>query len=459
MLLLAFRYAAAQPTIDGTITTAEGYVLVYQNLSSNLGFGDGNRLGGLYYAYRSVPTPMMYIGITGQMNDVNNVVLFLDFDNYEGRGTGTMAGTQGSSLGVFTTNSTSCGSTGGIAGARMSNGFDVDYIFAFNRGDGTSTIFVDAMRLGAAAVDGYMEHDNINSSGLPNQIGTPHTMTLPFTTQPCAMPNGTVTVAFRNDFEPNTRTSSGIEFALPVAGMCGVAEGDFVRFFVAITNQVGFFSNVTMPALPVGQANLGCNPNLTNFSNLFTSFYLLPFQFSSLQATAEGDAVRLTWNLFGNAAVKQIEVQHSKDGVQFASIASITPATNEGMTNYNFLHRQAQNGLNYYRIKAIDAWGKSAWSGVAAVSLHGQTATPAIAPNPVASKQIRIQAGQLDRGTYRLRLLGADGRELFRRQIFHDGLQPFWQVEPAQPLVPGIYWLLITGADGSMQYQFKLVQQ
>lgn len=459
MLLLALQQAAAQPTIDGTITTGEGYALVYQNLSSNLGFGEGNRLGGLYYAYRSLPVPTMYIGITGGMNDVNNIVLFLDFDNYEGRGSETMAGTQSSSLGVFTTNSTSCGSTGGIAGARMSNGFDADYIFAFNRANSTSTIFVDAMRLGRTAINGYMEHGNINSSGLPNQTGNPHTMTLPFTTQPCTNTNGTITVAFRNDFNPVTQPTTGIEIAVPVAGLCGVAEGDLVRFFVAITNQVGFFSNVTIPALPAESLNLGCKVDLRNFTNLFTTFYLLPFQLLNLQAKAEGNRVRLHWNLLGNTAVKQLEVQHSSDGVQFASIGTISPATNERIANYNFLHRQALNGLNYYRIKAIDIRGKSAWSGVTTVSLYHKTDKLAITPNPVMSKQVRIQTGQLDRGIYSLRLLTIEGRELFRRQIFHDGLQLFWQVEPAQPLATGLYWLYITDADGSIQRQLKLVQQ
>lgn len=463
ILLLAVQFAAAQPTIDGTITAGEGYALVYQNLSSNMGFGTGNQLGALYYSYRSAPTPTLYIGITGRINDANNIVLFLDFDSYNGRGTSTMAGATSSSLGVFSTSgSTSCGTTGGgIQGARMSTGFDADYIFAFNRGNGSSTLFADVMRLSTNAppIDGYMEHSNINAGGMPNQSGDAANLTLPFNAVPCANPPASMRLAFRNNYDPASNPNSGIEFALSVAGMCGVAEGDFVRFFVAITNQSGEFSNVTIPALPPGTTNRGCNPDLSGFANLFTSFYVLPFQFSDVAAAPAAGGVRLSWSLSGNTAIKNIEVQHSTNGVAFTSVGSVTPVKADGKAAYSYLHRQPAAGVNFYRIKASDAQGNSALSGTVRLTQQQQTGKPVLFPNPVTSNQVRIHTGQLNRGTYQLRMLAADGRELFRRQIVHDGVQPLWQFDCPVVLPPGVYWVHIAGNGGGEHYSLKLIKQ
>ncbi|MFN4285340.1 MAG: T9SS type A sorting domain-containing protein [Lacibacter sp.] len=460
--LLAVQDAAAQPTIDGIITPADGYVLIYQNLSSNLGFGVGNRLGALYYAYRSLPSPTMYIGITGSINDANNIVLFLDFNSYSGRGTGTMAGGTSSSLGVFTTNSTSsCGSTGGVAGARMSSGFDADYIFAFNRGWGNATIFADVMRLSTNAppINGYMEHANVNVSGLPNQSGTPQNLNLPFTALPCVNPPAVMRLAFRNDYDPVTNPNVGIEFALSVNGMCGIAEGDFVRFFVAITNHHGFFSNVTLPALPNGEPNLGCNPNLSGYENLYTSLFLLPFQFSNEEARAEGDAVRLRWNLTGNTHVKKMEVQHSRDGVRFTTIGTVQPVNTEGDAAYSFLHETAVSGKNYYRVRAIDANGKAALSRVAGVVRKGSSTGIVITPNPVTGSEIRLQTTNLVKGVYQVKVLAADGREMLRRQVVHDGVLPYWLIHMNQNLPSGLYWLHVSDANGHAQHQLKFVKQ
>lgn len=152
LLLLAGMLACvltsfSQPVIDGV--TNDALYTVQGTASANNGFGTGNDLG-VIKSYAS--TTALYVAITGILNSNNNIVLFMDFNNYNGRGGNTLGGSSSSSNGVFSTSTApgDCGGNGGLNGAIMDAGFDADYALAFNEGNGTSNLFLDGVRLATA---------------------------------------------------------------------------------------------------------------------------------------------------------------------------------------------------------------------------------------------------------------------------------------------------------------------
>lgn len=454
----------AQPVIDGVINSSEGYITVASFTSGRSGFGTSNTLGAIYYRYQTNYTPgeigTIYLGITGDVTDANNIVVFMDFDSYQGRSTQTLRGNNTScGLGIFNTTNSSieCGVNGGIRGMVMDDGFDADYAFAFNKGSTTDRMYCDAMRFSAQNnADGFLEWGNI---GYCNQSGSSYTVTqLPFdencTSSPCA---GPMEYAFTSGYNTGANSNRGIEMRIPYASLPGIAPGDNVRFFIIITNQSGYLSNVTIPGDP-GNNNPECSANLStiNGQTFFTSFYLLPFSFQSLTASAEKSNVVLYWNVSGNSLQKEYQVERSFDGRNFETIAAV-PATGEDNRSFTVTDISPGTGWFYYRVVAVNAQQQKRYSEIVRV-FYGSKTTVSIAPNPVKGNTVQLLTGGLAKGVYNLQLISLDGKQVLSRHWVFDGAQPTFSFETGGRLPAGMYWLVLQ-ANGQPPVRLKMIQQ
>ncbi|HEX4956563.1 MAG TPA: hypothetical protein VFV46_00180 [Lacibacter sp.] len=442
LVTLAMLQTNAQPVMDGVINSSENYILISSYNSTNNGFGNGNDLGALYYRYGVTGgVPYIYIGITGRIDGSNNIVLFLDFSNYAGRSSGTLGGNVPSTLGVFSssTGAGDCSGNGGLNSARLSSGFDADYAFAFNEGNGTSSLFCDAMRFSAlgSTPDGYFEQGFVGSV---NQTGTSGTFSpLPFSVGCGANCPGSMTFAYRGDYNTTTNTNHGIEMRIPVRSLPGVAPGDFVKFFVVITNPFGFMSNESLPSIIVGN-NPGCDADLSGYNNLFTGLWLLPVNFLDFKVTPEKQSLRLQWKVSGNADQQYYLVEKSRDGNRFTPFATV-PATVEEPATYSLLDPEPQPGWNFYRVTAVDQQQRKKLSGIIKAYSGGKT-NAAIVPNPVQGTTLQFYSGNLAAGAYQLSVFSAAGQQLYTSRWVHDGLRPVYQLKPGL-LPPGNYWLVL----------------
>ncbi len=428
----------AQPVIDGNISTAEGYIEVASYTSGRNGFGSQNDMGAIYYTYRG-STNRMYIGITGRLSDNNNIVLFLDFNNYNGRSTGTLGGGTTSTLGVFTTNGTgSCGGSGGLNGAVMDNDFDADYAFAFNEGNTTTNLFCDAMRFSqlGSPPDGYFEQGYIGNT--PDQTGTSANLSLPFTGSV-----GQMVLANRNNYNPPGNTTSGIEFSIPYTALPGTAPLDYVRFFAAITNAEGFFSNETIPGDP-GPGNLGCDPNFSNIAGqiFYTNFYVLPFSFIKLNGYAAENKVVLHWDVHDRSAQQFYTVERSNNGSNYYPL--LTVDANACQAGCNVTDVNPFKGWNYYRVTMLDQYQRKQISSVLRM-YSGEKEKIAVYPNPVVNQQLSLQLHHLEKGVYSLIVTDMDGKSVFRRVWTYDGVTNLQQFELPAGISKGVYTVRIVG--------------
>ncbi len=128
--------------------------------------------------------------------------------------------------------------------------------------------------------------------------------------------------------------------------------------------------------------------NLTSFSDFAIGMgtTVLPVNFTSFTAKANGTTTQLNWATATEINNKGFNVQHSLDGITYNNLGFVNGNGNSTQNNsYTFTHTSPTNGNNYYRLQQIDNDGKSAYSPVQVASFNNIVATLSVYPNPVIS--------------------------------------------------------------------------
>lgn len=99
----------------------------------------------------------------------------------------------------------------------------------------------------------------------------------------------------------------------------------------------------------------------------------LPVELLYFRGKAEGSNARLDWVSVSEENNDFYEVQFSRDGVTFESIGKVAGAgTTNTALQYNFIHREAKSGDNYYRLKQVDFDGSFEYTPIVNVPLRTQ---------------------------------------------------------------------------------------
>ena len=98
----------------------------------------------------------------------------------------------------------------------------------------------------------------------------------------------------------------------------------------------------------------------------------------------------LKWYASFETNFKQYEVQRSNDGIIFTTVGQIA---GRNLANYSFIDNNLPDGSRaYYRIRMIDADGKSSYSKTISIQLTGNNSEVLVYPNPSSQKlTIRLQ--------------------------------------------------------------------
>ncbi|XVJ66547.1 MAG: hypothetical protein HEQ40_10455 [Lacibacter sp.] len=435
LLLLAGMLACvltsfSQPVIDGV--TNDALYTVQGTASANNGFGTGNDLG-VIKSYAS--TTALYVAITGRLNSNNNIVLFMDFNNYNGRGGNTLGGSSSSSSGVFSTSTApgDCGGNGGLNGAIMDAGFDADYALAFNEGNGTSNLFLDGVRFGSGSA-GYITTTFIGQT--PNQTGGSVTTALNLGG------TGNIVFAYRNDYDPSTAAERGIELMIPYTALPGVNYLDQVRFFAVITNGFGFMSDESIPGTITG-GNPGCDANLSGqASTLFTGFSSLPVGFTQWEARRNGNTVQLSWQAEETEALQYYEVERSADATRFSPVQQLQRRNNSGRGSYTWVDEAPGSGKVFYRIAAHGANGNLRYSPL--LRVEGNESKPQFKVIP-AGNALALQLIGVRAGTYQLSVMNNSGQLLWSQNLVHDGSNRSFLINTTAITAGGLYRIVLRG--------------
>jgi hypothetical protein len=167
-------------------------------------------------------------------------------------------------------------------------------------------------------------------------------------------------------------------------------------------------------------AAVGINP-YTVTENGYTSFSpftvgsssLYPLAIDLLDFTAQlqdNDNALVSWNISQSSDAKGFDVEYSTDGTNFTKVGEVSAVANK--TNYSMMHRGLAEGRNYYRLKAIDVAGNSAYSKIAVVTTKGLGVDIiSLSPNPVTGIGT-LAVSSDDATSAEVRVMDAVGRVL-----------------------------------------------
>jgi hypothetical protein len=185
----------------------------------------------------------------------------------------------------------------------------------------------------------------------------------------------------------------------------------------------------------------------------------LPIKFSAVKAYRIGNNNHIEWTNMTEENLSLYEVERSSNGTSFTKIISVLPKTNNGQENkYTETDENTLEGINYYRIKAIQTDGSYEYSTIVKV-IPSSTAerSTSVYPNPVVSGQFTLQMNNYIRGEYSLRLINSNGQQVMMKTIQHSGGSMSISLEKPQTIQPGLYILQVRGenADENMKVMIR----
>ncbi len=182
----------------------------------------------------------------------------------------------------------------------------------------------------------------------------------------------------------------------------------------------------------------------------------LPVTWLSFTAQKLNDvSVSLKWSTVNEQNNQYFDVERSTDGVNFTSFAKVNAGNHPAQVQqYGLNDYKAVAGINFYRLKQVDADGKFSYSAIAKVILPGDGAAWRMQPNPATSATTIFAVKALKNVT--ITLTNASGKTVFtdKRVQVNAGDQV---IIPVSNFAKGIYFVHVN-VDGNTSTQKLVVQ-
>ena len=130
--------------------------------------------------------------------------------------------------------------------------------------------------------------------------------------------------------------------------------------------------------------------NTINFTaqNSFSDFTAansaaLPIELADLKAKNQNGNVSLDWVTNCEKGSDRFDVERSANGKDWAKLGDVKAKGYCSVASYyNFMDNNAANGVNYYRLKMLDADGKFSFSNVVNATIQNAKGNLSLSPNP-----------------------------------------------------------------------------
>ena len=251
--------------------------------------------------------------------------------------------------------------------------------------------------------------------------------------------NLTVSNGVNNDiFLSKLNTSGDLVWALNFGG---AFDDQGLSVFVSATGNIyatGEFDGGAVDFDPnAGITTLSSSTGTTFIVNL-NGNVVLPVTLLSFSGEATHRGSELKWETAQEFNTNLFELQWSKDARYFAKIGSMPAAVNSPtMQRYQYLHVTPSSGVNYYRLKMVDADERFTYSPIIKINSSHNSETVTVFPNPVTDV-IYLEVEALKNESVRLYLYNAEGKMMDTRnfKMVKGSNQFIWNV---QTLAPGRY--------------------
>jgi hypothetical protein len=187
--------------------------------------------------------------------------------------------------------------------------------------------------------------------------------------------------------------------------------------------------------------NFALTGTTSNFTLGYGSLFVLPLKDGSFAATRKAGEVLLTWKGVATENTARFEIEYSENGSDFKQIGTVQARTLLGESDYAFTHSKP-SAQNFYRLKTVDANGKSNYSQTLSVRMNAGDVVLNLLQNPVSS-QLAFQL-TAPKGSVLLQLLDPTGRVVRQSQFASQGTAQTASLDVSQ-LSAGAYLVSVNG--------------
>lgn len=179
----------------------------------------------------------------------------------------------------------------------------------------------------------------------------------------------------------------------------------------------------------------------------------LPVKLSAAQAYQRGTGVQVEWTAEMESDMQQYEVERSADGRTFTKVATEKANNAGGRHAYHWFDAQPFDGVNFYRIKAVETSGNHQFSRILRVNLSAKQRAFTLYPSPLAGNECSMQLTNVAKGKYLLTLTNTAGQQVWTKSIEHPGGSATQTLLLPANLPGGTYQLAISGSDWRLARQ------
>lgn len=297
--------------------------------------------------------------------------------------------------------------------------------------------------------DPYVQRHFDVEPATSNQTTTSATITLYFTDSEFALYNSTYPA-----YPPLPTNGLGNT----VANRNNVKVTQFHGLPTILPSSPGNYTGVRELIIP-GEANVFWNGNfweVTISVSGFSGFYLhtnnfnapLPIIVNYLNGRRQGSNHLLDWKVTCNSTPgATMTLERSSDSRNYSGINTITADAARCQQPFDYTDTDPLKGMNYYRLKVVDADGKITYSTTVALlnAVKGFDIIH-IAPNPVVSNNFKLNVASAQPGNMEISIFDMQGRLVNRQALSLIGGYNSIPVNVAN-LAPGTYTIKGSMAD------------
>ncbi len=261
---------------------------------------------------------------------------------------------------------------------------------------------------------------------------------------------------------------ASISSGLPtVAARSLVVENNAVQGIYVGMNTGVYYKNDTMsawlnytgnlPTVAVNELEIQYNANQLRVATYGRGVWQTPLfiggivavKWLSFNAIKENNVVKLNWKVSGELYNTKYEVEKSLDGTHFIKMGTVN-GTGTNTATYQYIDVSVQNGIQYYRIKEMNA-GRINFSHIIAVMTGEKNERLVVAPNPVTNGNLRFSFSGNDTQAFEINIFNTEGK----RVLVHKQMDGIGLVNISY-LPAGVYNFVIR--QGAAQYRTTFVK-
>lgn len=152
---------------------------------------------------------------------------------------------------------------------------------------------------------------------------------------------------------------------------------------------------------------------LYNTSEVSLMVGLLPVELTHFSVRVKSKTVELLWQTVSEINSDKFIIEHSQNGIDFRAIGEVAAAgSSQGEINYDFIHDDPTNGINYYRLRQVDLDDKFEFSDLRVLNFYNFDGELSVYPNPTHGNV--IVKNQSDK-VLKLRIMNLGGKVVYVR--------------------------------------------